>query len=126
MAVEQSESAHPLCVSSWMNRLQSLEGRDLFVTLNPPRAPKAEIARFDYTHPLFDTKAIKAQENLWRIQGQNRTWFAGAHFGRGFHEDGLQSGLAAAEGMGALPRPWNVQNPSGRITLAPPAAVLAA
>src|SRR5690606_10583787 len=47
MAVEQSESAHPLCVSYWMNRLQSLEGRDLFVTLNPPRAPKAEIARFD-------------------------------------------------------------------------------
>jgi predicted NAD/FAD-binding protein len=126
MAVEQSESAHPLCVSYWMNRLQSLEGRDLFVTLNPPRDPKEEIARFDYTHPLFDTKAIKAQENLWRIQGQNRTWFAGAHFGRGFHEDGLQSGLAAAEGMGALPRPWTVQNPSGRITLAPQAAAFAA
>lgn len=125
MAVEQSESAHPLCVSYWMNRLQSLEGRDLFVTLNPPHAPKDEIARFDYTHPMFDTKAIAAQENLWRIQGQDRIWFAGAHFGRGFHEDGLQSGLAAAEAMGSLPRPWSVNNPSGRITLAPPAAVAA-
>lgn len=125
IAVDQAESAHPLCVSYWMNRLQSLEGCDLFVTLNPPRDPAQEIARFAYTHPLFDNKAIRAQENLWRLQGVNRTWFAGAHFGRGFHEDGLQSGLAAAEAMGALPRPWQVANPSGRITLAPPAAVAA-
>ncbi len=122
VAVDHVESAHPLCVSYWMNRLQSLKGRDLFVTLNPPRNPQQELARFEYTHPLFDTKAIHAQENLWRIQGQNRTWFAGAHFGRGFHEDGLQSGLAAAEAMGSLPRPWTVANPSGRITLAPVAA----
>lgn len=115
----------PLCVSYWMNKLQSFGGRDLFVTLNPPSDPREEIARFDYTHPLFDSKAIAAQENLWRIQGENRTWFAGAHFGRGFHEDGLQSGLAAAEGMGSLPRPWIVPNPSGRITLAPSLALSA-
>ncbi|MCP8883297.1 FAD-dependent oxidoreductase [Devosia sp. XJ19-1] len=126
IAVEQEKSAHPLCVSYWMNRLQSLPGRDLFVTLNPPHNPQNEIARFEYTHPLFDSKAIHAQENLWQIQGENRTWYAGAHFGRGFHEDGLQAGLAAAEAMGALPRPWSVANPSGRITLAPPAAALVA
>lgn len=126
IAVDHAQSAHPLCVSYWMNRLQSLPGRDLFVTLNPPGDPEHEIARFEYTHPLFDSNAIHAQENLWRIQGQNRTWYAGAHFGRGFHEDGLQSGLAAAEAMGALPRPWSVPNPSGRITLAPPAAALVA
>ena len=125
IAVDHAQSAHPLCVSYWMNRLQSLEGRDLFVTLNPPGNPEHEIARFDYTHPLFDAKAIHAQENLWQLQGENRTWYAGAHFGRGFHEDGLQSGLAAAEAMGALPRPWSVPNPSGRITLAPQAALAA-
>ncbi|MCY1553561.1 hypothetical protein D9M68_900580 [compost metagenome] len=126
IAVDHAQSAHPLCVSYWMNRLQSLPGRNLFVTLNPPADPKDEIARFEYTHPLFDSRAIHAQENLWQLQGQNRTWYAGAHFGRGFHEDGLQSGLAAAEAMGALPRPWSVPNPSGRITLAPPAAALVA
>ncbi|MHA6299839.1 NAD(P)/FAD-dependent oxidoreductase [Devosia sp. CAU 1758] len=126
ISVEQAQSAHPLCVSYWMNRLQSLSGRDIFVTLNPPSDPQHEIARFDYTHPLFDSKAIHAQENLWQIQGQNRTWYAGAHFGRGFHEDGLQSGLAAAEAIGALPRPWTVSNPSGRITLAPTASALVA
>jgi Predicted NAD/FAD-binding protein len=125
MAVDQAESAHPLCVSYWMNRLQSLPGRDLFVTLNPPRDPEHEIARFQYTHPLFDNAAIQAQEHLWQLQGQNRTWFAGAHFGRGFHEDGLQSGLAAAEAMGSEPRPWIVPDPSGRITLAPRAALAA-
>jgi len=108
-----------LCVSYWMNALQQLPGRDIFVTLNPNRAPEGEIARFDYTHPLFDTAAINAQENLWRIQGLNNTFYAGAHFGRGFHEDGLQAGLAAAEAMGSVARPWSVVNPSGRITLAP-------
>ncbi len=114
-----------LCVSYWMNKLQGFGGRDLFVTLNPPKDPAEEIARFDYTHPVFDSKAIAAQEDLWRIQGTNRTWYAGAHFGRGFHEDGLQAGLAAAEGMGSLPRPWIVPNQSGRITLAPPEALSA-
>jgi predicted NAD/FAD-binding protein len=108
-----------------MNKLQHLEGRDLFVTLNPPDNPHEEIARFEYTHPLFDAKAIAAQENLWRIQGHKNTWYAGAHFGRGFHEDGLQSGLAAAEDMGALPRPWIVPDQSGRITLAPLAGLVA-
>ncbi|MBO9590527.1 NAD(P)/FAD-dependent oxidoreductase [Devosia sp.] len=115
----------PLCVSYWMNKLQHLEGRDLFVTLNPPDNPREEIARFEYTHPLFDAKAIAAQENLWRIQGHRNTWYAGAHFGRGFHEDGLQAGLAAAEDMGALPRPWIVPDQSGRITLAPLASMVA-
>lgn len=126
ISTDHISSANQLCVSYWMNRLQSLEGRDLFVTLNPPTDPQQEIARFEYTHPLFDSAAIHAQDNLWQIQGQNRTFFAGAHFGRGFHEDGLQSGLAAAEAMGAMPRPWTVPNPSGRITLAPPEAALVA
>ncbi|WP_297103404.1 FAD-dependent oxidoreductase [uncultured Devosia sp.] len=126
ISTDHISSENQLCVSYWMNRLQSLEGRDLFVTLNPPADPQQEITRFEYTHPLFDSAAIHAQDNLWQIQGQNRTFFAGAHFGRGFHEDGLQSGLAAAEAMGSLPRPWTVPNPSGRITLAPPEAALVA
>lgn len=119
------EKEAPLCVSYWMNKLQHLPGRDLFVTLNPPGNPEGEVARFDYTHPLFNTRAIEAQENLWRLQGQNRTWYCGAYFGRGFHEDGLQAGLAAAEDMGAPARPWMLANPSNRITLAPIPAMVA-
>ena len=102
-----------------MNRLQDLDTRTpLFVTLNPPRMPRDELihASMIYAHPLFDTAAIAAQQRLWRLQGARRTWFCGAYFGSGFHEDGLQAGLAVAEdarrraaGRGASP------NESGRI-----------
>jgi predicted NAD/FAD-binding protein len=37
---------------------------------------------------------------LWRLQGENRTWYCGSYFGSGFHEDALQAGLAAAEDAG--------------------------
>lgn len=112
----------PLCVTYWMNRLQGLDMRHpLFVTLNPTReiAPDKVIGRYHYTHPMFDQLAIDAQKLLWRIQGRRNTWFCGAYFGFGFHEDGLQSGLAAAEALAGVRRPWQVQDELGRITLAP-------
>ncbi|MDQ0455506.1 NAD(P)/FAD-dependent oxidoreductase [Rhizobium paknamense] len=107
-----------LCVTYWMNRLQSLDPAvPLFVTLNPSRDidPKTIHASFDYSHPLFDAKAIAAQRRIWQLQGRRRTWFCGAHFGSGFHEDGLQAGLAVAEQLGGVARPWTVDEPSGRI-----------
>lgn len=110
----------PLCVTYWMNRLQSLEtSRPLFVTLNPNRNPHPDLVHgiYNYTHPLFDTAAIKAQKALWQLQGHRRTWFCGAYFGSGFHEDGLQSGLAVAEALGGARRPWKVENESGRINI---------
>ncbi|WP_068113189.1 NAD(P)/FAD-dependent oxidoreductase [Tropicimonas marinistellae] len=83
-------------VTYWMNRLQAIPERDpLFVTLNPP----AEIAehlvydRKDFAHPVFDGPALQAQRGLQRMQGQNRTWFAGAYNRHGFHEDGIASAL---------------------------------
>jgi len=118
----RSEGSQPLCVTYWMNRLQNLDNRHpLFVTLNPTRAiaPDKSIESFHYTHPLFDQPALDAQKQLWRLQGQRNTWFCGAYFGFGFHEDGLQAGLAAAEDLGDLRRPWTVGDESGRITLAP-------
>ena len=115
----------PVCVSYWMNRLQALPTeRQLFVTLNPSHEPAAEhvVKRIEYDHPVFDAGAIAAQRQLWQIQGVRRTWFCGAYFGSGFHEDGLQAGLAAAEALGGVRRPWTVDNPSGRISLPPEAA----
>lgn len=111
-----------LCVTYWMNRLQGLPGDDLFVTLNPPRPPRADtILRSElYEHPIFDPAAIQAQKHLWSLQGQGGVWFCGAHFGAGFHEDGLQSGLAVAEQLGSVRRPWSVANESGRIHLTTP------
>ncbi|MBD7941022.1 NAD(P)/FAD-dependent oxidoreductase [Brevundimonas guildfordensis] len=112
-----------LCVTYWMNRLQGLPGQDLFVTLNPPRPPRPDtLLRSEiYEHPIFDPAALQAQKQLWSLQGRGGIWFCGAHFGAGFHEDGLQSGLAVAEQLGGARRPWSVDDESGRIHLPPPA-----
>lgn len=114
-----------LCVTYWMNRLQGLPGRDLFVTLNPPRPPRPDtLLRTEvFEHPIFDPAAVRAQKSLWSLQGQGGVWFCGAHFGAGFHEDGLQSGLAVAEQLGGVRRPWTVPNESGRIHLTPAPSV---
>jgi predicted NAD/FAD-binding protein len=97
-----------VAVTYWMNRLQNLDPAvPLFVTLNPPVAPRAELVHgvFDYEHPMFDQPAIRAQAGMSAIQGARRSWFAGAWLGYGFHEDGLSAGLAVARALGA-PAPW--------------------
>ncbi len=106
------------CVTYWMNRLQNLAvDTPLFVTLNPPRPPRSGTLLHSeiYDHPILDAKAVAAQQKLWLLQGKRNTWFCGAHFGAGFHEDGLQAGLAVAEELGGLRRPWNVPEDSARI-----------
>ena len=113
-----ARGADQICVTYWMNRLQHLAtDRPVFVTLNPHRAiaPEKVWARFDYAHPLFDAAAVAAQKELWSLQGAGGVWFCGAYFGAGFHEDGLQAGLAVAEQLGHVRRPWLVAEPSGRI-----------
>ena len=115
-----------LCVSYWMNRLQGIDAAiPLFLTLNPMQEPRPEhLIRVEhYQHPIFDAAAIRAQDELWSLQGQRRTWFCGAYFGSGFHEDGLQAGLAVAEAIGGVRRPWTVANESGRIRLHAPMAL---
>ena len=115
------ETDGDLCVTYWMNRLQGLPGRNLFVTLNPPRPPRAGTLLHSeiYDHPILGSAAAAAQTQLWSLQGRQRTWFCGAHFGAGFHEDGLQSGLAVAEQLGGVRRPWQVAGESARIHVAP-------
>jgi len=101
-----------LCVTYWMNALQGLRGtRDYFVTLNPSKEPRAVHHTETYEHPIFDARALRAQAELSRTQGDRNTWFCGAHFGAGFHEDGLTSGLAVAEALGGLKRPWRLATP---------------
>lgn len=105
-----NNAAEPeVSVTYWMNRLQGIaDNKPLFITLNPPRepAPGTVFGEWTYDHPQFDAGAIKAQELLPQIQGRGGVWFAGAWTGFGFHEDGLRSGLEAAEALGAkLPFP---------------------
>ena len=121
----EGEGGAGLSVTYWMNRLQGLpDTLPLFVTLNPIREPDPASVhwRGDYAHPVFDGAALKAQRALWSLQGRGNVWFCGAYFGAGFHEDGLQAGLAVAEQLGGALRPWTVDAPSGRIHRQPVAA----
>lgn len=93
-------------VTYWMNRLQTLApAQKFFLTLNPRQEIREEHI-FDETtfaHPQFDKAAIAAQTALPKAQGLDGLFFCGAWTGYGFHEDGLRSGLAVAEALGAAP-----------------------
>ena len=118
MGERDASNTQQLCVTYWMNLLQVLQTKqDYFVTLNPTHAvdPVKTIKRIVFEHPLFDAAAIAAQDRLGDLQGVNGTWFCGAYFGSGFHEDGLQSGLAVAEAMTGVRRPWDFDWSKSRI-----------
>jgi len=117
---ESRVATEGLSVTYWMNRLQPLgDAPNLFVTLDPLRDPREDTIyrREIYRHPQFDLAAMQAQKQLWSLQGVDRIWYCGAYFGAGFHEDGLQAGLAVAEQLGGERRPWRVADESGRIAL---------
>ena len=91
-----------VCLHYLINRLQPLPwDRPVVVSLNPAREPAARSvhAEYQYAHPVFDRAAIAAQARVAGLQGQAGVWFAGAWTRYGFHEDGLRSGLAAAQGV---------------------------
>jgi predicted NAD/FAD-binding protein len=106
LSTQQADGSRPVCVSYWLNQLQSLPFRTpVVVTLNPPTPPAADtvLARFEYDHPIMDQPAIDAQQALARIQGTSGLWYAGAWTGYGFHEDGLKSALRIAAAFDAAP-----------------------
>lgn len=114
----------PLTVTYWMNSLQPLNcQKNYFVTLNPAGgvADDARLKSFTYTHPLFDQAACDAQGAIWDLQGQRGIWFGGSYCGAGFHEDGLQAGLAIAEDLtrdcDPVQRPWMVAHQSSRLDM---------
>ena len=83
-------------VTYWMNRLQNIPEDDpLFVTLNPSTEIPAEAIydEVEFAHPVFDRAALKAQQDIRAMQGNNNTWFAGAWNRHGFHEDGIASAM---------------------------------
>jgi predicted NAD/FAD-binding protein len=102
-ALVPSASTDRPTVSYCMNLLQGLSSAEPFiVTLNPTRevAPERVLKRLSYAHPLFTARAVAAQEQRGLIQGKRGTWFAGAYWGFGFHEDGLRSAVEVSRGLG--------------------------
>jgi predicted NAD/FAD-binding protein len=85
-----------VAVTYSMTRLQGLPDAPYLVTLNPRREPAGILHETWFDHPQLDRRALAAQIQLAQLAGTRHTYYAGAHFGFGFHEDGLRSGLAAA------------------------------
>lgn len=90
-------------VSYCMNHLQRIESPQTFVvTLNRSEEidPAKVLRTMRYHHPVYSHESVAAQQRRQEIQGKHRTWFAGAYWGWGFHEDGLRSAVEVADALG--------------------------
>lgn len=106
LAHDDDEKKEHISLSYWMNNLQLLKTQmPIIATLNPSREPIKNLIYDEYCfdHPVFDIKALRAQDRIENIQGKNRFWFSGAYQRYGFHEDGLLSSVKVAEKMGIKP-----------------------
>jgi predicted NAD/FAD-binding protein len=86
-----------------MNLLQTLDAPDTFcVSLNCADRidPAKVIRRMRYAHPEYTHASVAAQQRKGEIQGRSGTWFAGAYWGWGFHEDGMRSAVEVARALG--------------------------
>jgi len=85
-----------------MNILQGLKSRHEFlVSLNPAEEPDGVLGRYAYDHPVYTTRGVAAQARYGEIGGMaSRTHFAGAYWGFGFHEDGVESALRVSGAFG--------------------------
>lgn len=93
----------PAALSYNMNILQRLSSNTTFVvTLNESDklAPEKILGEYRYAHPTFTLEGMRAQERWGEINGVNRTWYCGAYWRNGFHEDGCSSGIRVAKALG--------------------------
>ena len=100
-------------VTYWMNRLQNIPDSDpLFVTLNASSEIHEDkiYDEVEFAHPVFDKAALRAQGKIREMQGQNRTWFAGAYNRHGFHEDGIASAMHVVERIEGIPQTIGAEN----------------
>ncbi len=94
-------SADGVTLSYWINRLQNLTSKkEYFVSLNETATLDQVIETISYEHPQFDKKAIEAQKRHNEINGHHHTYYAGAYWRYGFHEDGLWSANRIAHELG--------------------------
>ena len=97
------DTNQPVSVTYDLGRLQNLElAKRLLLTLNPTEAirPDCVLKQIKFQHPAYDRTSIAAQQRSLECRGTRRTFFCGAYWGNGFHEDGVNSALSIAEFFG--------------------------
>ena len=103
--IKKSDSDN-FSLTYWMNKLQNLPSKkNYFVTINPSKLPKNIIDQTIFEHPIFSLETLKAQKELYKIQGKKNTYFCGSYFGYGFHEDGIQSAASLCKYLD-VDLPW--------------------
>jgi len=111
---DNSLTENKVCVTYWINRIQpwlDAQKTPLYVTLNPVLEPRAELVHkvIDYDHPLYSFDSENSRKKISVIQGIRSTFYCGAYYGFGFHEDGIISGLLAAQAIDpSLNKIWKV------------------
>ncbi len=101
VAISKNDSSQ-CTVSYCMNILQGIESPEPFVVSLNQRgqiAPNKIMAVMKYQHPVYTHAMVNAQKRRHEINGQNRSWFCGAYWGFGFHEDGFRTGQDVAHAL---------------------------
>lgn len=99
----QADDTKAATLTYHMNMLQSISAPEVFcVTLNETEHidPSKVLGRYDKSHPVFNQESIVAQRRYEEIAGKNNTYFCGAYWFNGFHEDGVNSALRVARDFG--------------------------
>jgi predicted NAD/FAD-binding protein len=125
-ALIPAEGGQTCTVSYCMNLLQGISSPEpLIVSLNcgPDIDPRKILRQMRYAHPLYSPKSVAARARKAEIQGQRRTWFTGAYWGWGFHEDGIRSAVEVAAALGV---PWQTSSTQQRSNVGQHARELAA
>ena len=99
-------AGHTLAAVTYdMNILQGLQSDTTFcVSLNQSAGinPFKVLAKYTYAHPQYSLKAVAAQQRWEELDGVQHTYYCGAYWANGFHEDGVVSGLRVARSLGEL------------------------
>ena len=96
-------TSQPAALTYNMNILQGLQSDTTFcVSLNQTAAidPSKILARYTYAHPQYSLAGVAAQARWEELLGANHSYFCGAYWANGFHEDGVVSGLRVARAFG--------------------------
>ncbi|WP_425616110.1 NAD(P)/FAD-dependent oxidoreductase [Anatilimnocola sp. NA78] len=122
--VDGEQATADVAVTYDLSRLQNVKSpTPILATLNSPLeiAPQKVLRRLEFQHPVFSRASAVAQARWAEINGPRRTWFCGAYWGHGFHEDGVRSALAVAKEFGVSLEACTaacMKEPSGTVAIA--------